>query len=326
MTKEESMPTFREYAKIVLEIKRYKIRESSFVLHWEQIVRNHLNPYFGEKRLDEIRRNDVEFYFIAKREYTRSYLKNHLCVLNEIFTNAVANDILNKNPCEKFILQVGAKSKKKTVYTSEETEYVLDFCKDHRFGLDVDLMLRYGVSKSELLGIKWSDIDFKNQIIHICRSVTPSQNANGNGVVIDSTKNEYRTRDLAIAEPTIELIKKKSQSIVIGRNVHKKLEGKVKNTEFLIYNRYGEVINPRTWQRRHYDVFMSQMQNYYADLGIDIPILNPHELRHTRASIWVNEGRNPYAIITEMGWSDFSMLNKIYAHRDIMQLRKQLDI
>lgn len=57
-----------------------------------------------------------------------------------------------------------------------------------------------------------------------------------------------------------------------------------------------------------------------------LPILNPHELRHTRASIWVNEGKNLFAIADQMGWSDLDMLRKRYAHGDINQLRKQLDL
>ena len=75
-------------------------------------------------------------------------------------------------------------------------------------------------------------------------------------------------------------------------------------------------------------IILITMREYYLnrDNPIDIPILNPHELRHTRASIWVNESKNLFAIADQMGWSDLDILRKRYAHGDINQLRKQLDL
>jgi integrase len=305
------------------------VRDNTYHLHWDNIVDNYLIPYFGNRPLDKIKRNDLELYFIANSDLCKSTLKTHLSVLNEIFSNACDNDLIEKNPCANFKLQVGRKSSEKKIYSKEQTDLILSYSEKHRFGLGVDIMLNCGVSRSELLGIKWEDIDFENHSVFVHQSVTPRQRKCSEGesrVVIDETKNRFRTRTVALPLSTINHICTHPREIIVGENKHKHIAGKIVVPEYLIYNRYGNVCSPDVWYRRHYKTFMTDMHNFYLKKGIDIPILSAHSLRHTRASLWLNEGKSPYAIAAEMGWADFEMLNRVYGHRDIDELRKLLDI
>ena len=68
------------------------------------------------------------------------------------------------------------------------------------------------------------------------------------------------------------------------------------------------------------------MAAHFEAEGIILKKLNPHELRHSRATIWVNNDVNLFAIAEEMGWSDLSMLRKVYGHPDINKLRSMLKI
>ena len=312
--------TFTEQANIILELKKHMVRQNTYKLHWENIVNKHLIPYFGESLISDIRKNDIEYYFISKKDYTKETLKSHLAVINEIFTNAYDNYYIERNPCEHFKLRVGTESIKKDVYTPEQAEMILQYCNLHRFGLAVDLMLRYGLSRSELLGIKWEDIDTKSKSIHIRRGVTVPQKKNsGTRIVVSEPKNRFRRRTVAIGDETVKLIKKRPRSITVS--------GDKIITEFLIYNKFGKPCRPDTWYRTHYKTFMTDMHEYYMlTQKIDIPILTPHELRHSIASKWLNEGKNCAAIAAELGWSDFSMLSRVYGHRDIDKLRVQLDL
>lgn len=56
----------------------------------------------------------------------------------------------------------------------------------------------------------------------------------------------------------------------------------------------------------------------------DIPILSPHELRHTRATLWITQGMDPYMSARLLGHSDLKMLTKIYDHASTETLRKVL--
>ena len=293
--------SFERQALHVLEIKKRKIKINTWQLNWNNVINNHLIPYFKDTEIGRIRKADIDQYFISKEDMARETLKKHLSCLQEIFKDAVDNDYLNKSPVARYSLDFGKSSQKKSVYSKEQAETVLAYATTHRFGLGVILLLEYGMSVSELLGLMYDDVDFEKKTIHIQRGVTLAENK----VVIGETKNEFRNRIIAVSDTCLDMIRSKERTC-----------------DFIISNKNGTVCRPDNYRRRHFNVFMLEMTQKYPE----IPALNPHELRHTRASIWVNEGRNLFAIAHEMGWSDLEMLRKRYAHPDINELRKELDL
>lgn len=298
--------TFKTVAENVLELKKGTIKDNTWQLKWKNIFENYLIPHFGNKQIRHIRKNDIELYIKSHSEkFTRSTLQVHLQDLNAIFRSAVENGIINRNPCEFVKIREGQKSAEKSVYTAEQAAYVLEYCNSHPYGLAPHLLLQYGMSRSEMLALTWDDIDYENRIIRIDKGLTET----GQGIVVDDPKNKFRKRLVPISEQTVKLLKEKDTG-----------------TEYVIANVNGGNMQPTNWYKRQYKPFMDDMHDYYIKQGIDIPMLNPHELRHTRASIWVNEGKNLYAIAEIMGWADLDMLRKRYAHGDITELRNLMNL
>lgn len=304
--------TFETWSRKVLSTLKGTIKDSSYNLTYRNSIENHLIPYFGKHHISNIKQIDIQEYF-NKKGKTLSFetLKKHKMSLNRIFESAVLNDICLKNPCQNIKLTSEIKSEKKSTYTKEQCKLVLEYSKIHRFGLSVHLMLTYGISRSELLGLMWEDIDLDERVMHIRRGVTDIQNANTGKmeIFIGETKNDFRKRDIPLFSETVELLK-----------------SQYNDSEYVICNSKKKVCSPRTWSRRHYDIFMRDMHKHYLEQGIDVPELNPHELRHTRASIWVNDGENIFAVADVLGHADLKMLRKRYAHSDIESTRKLLKI
>lgn len=308
----DSKITFETWARKVLESLKGTVKDSSYNLTYKNSIENHLIPYFGKHHIADIKQIDIQKYFNEKgKTLSEETLKKHKMSLNKIFESAVLNDVCMKNPCQSIKLISEIKPQKKRIYTKEQCKLVLDYSLTHRFGIGIYLMLTYGISRSELLGLKWEDIELNERIMHIRRGVTDVQNASTGKmeVVIGEPKNDFRKRDILLFSETAELLK-------IYQN----------GSEYVICNSNKKVCSPRTWSRRHYDVFMKDMHKYYQEKGIEIPKLNPHELRHTRASIWVNGGENIFAVADVLGHSDLKMLRKRYAHSDVESTRKLLKI
>ena len=55
-----------------------------------------------------------------------------------------------------------------------------------------------------------------------------------------------------------------------------------------------------------------------------VPFSNPHELRHTRATLWNAQGMALYLAARLLGHSDLKMLTKIYDHTSPEPLRQAL--
>lgn len=77
---------------------------------------------------------------------------------------------------------------------------------------------------------------------------------------------------------------------------------------------------PNNWENRVYRPFMRALHKLHPD----IPILSPHELRHTRATLWIVQGMDPYMSARLLGYSNSKMLTKIYDHTSTETLRKAL--
>lgn len=297
--------SFEEWAEIVLQHKKEKIKGISFLSNQESVARNHLIPYFSNAPLKSIIKTDIQDYVEVKKKTLKpSTINKHITMLSEIFSEAIDNGLTDYNPCKN--VKLPAVSKDKRVYTEEQAELVLKYCKLDKFGMAEHIILSYGMSKSEFLGITFDDVDFDNLTISINKGLTP-KNALTQTEVLAETKNKYRNRTIAITQETADYIK---ENVQFG---------------FLANPNKKGLPNCGTFRDRH-KAFMKRMHKYYEEQGIDVPELNLHELRHTRASIWVNQGKNLFAIAEQMGWSDLSMLRKVYGHADIQKLRNELDL
>lgn len=297
--------TFQQVADAVLAQRKKSLRINTYTTNWVGIFNKHLLPIFGKRDIAKITPQDIEKYFDEHSELAKNTLIKHQKCLNAVFNQAIKNKYIYSSPMFMFQINGGKKQKEKDVYTPEEAQLVLEYAKTHRFGLEIELLLKYGVSRSELLGIRREDIDFDKRTIHIQRGVT----SGGYGIVIDDPKNPYRNRYIAIDSETTERLRSRPEQGFI-------FTAKGKDTP----------VRPDGWHTRRYCVFMKEMVAHYKEQGIDIPIRMPHELRHTRATIWVNEGRNLFAIAEQLGWSDLEMLRKVYGHGDIDKLRTELDL
>lgn len=294
---------FADIARVVLELKRSKIKQNTWELKWKHVIDNHLVPYFGECDINSVRKNHIEKYFIEKSDLTYETLKVHYTCLSEIFRNADDNGYIERNPMTNFKLSVGQKSSTKRTYTADQARQVMEYARTHRFGLDIMLLLGYGLTVSELLGLKYEDFDAENLTLQVQRGVTRVEK----GLLISDTKNKYRNRLIPVSSEVAKMISDRQS---------------ISRSEYIICNKNDTVCRPDTWRTRHYKVFMSEFTAEHED----IPALNPHELRHTRTSLWVAENKNLYAIAEVLGWTDLEMLTKIYAHRDISAIRSQLEI
>lgn len=307
-------PLFKKVASDFLELKKGTVKNSTYNFTYYLPAEKYIIPYFGNTPISDIRKNDVELYLKKTQksnDFSSETIRKHYICLNQIFNNAYQNGLINRNPCTGIKLTSTQKSQKR-IYTPEESSLVLEYCTYHRFGLDVHLMLSYGISRSELLGIRWADIDLENAVIEINQGVVEAKNPDTGRteLVIGAPKNEFRQRVIPISAETVDLLKQQYCNRPFS--------------EYVISNQKGKACSPSTWHERHYKVFMTDMVDYYAAYNISVPALNPHELRHTRTSLWVNDDINLYAVASVMGWADLKMLRKRYAHPDIEKIRKAL--
>ena len=310
---------FKDWAQQWLETVKGTVRANTFAATYKNSVFKHLIPYFGEKKLNQIKQTDIQLYFNDRAVFfCLDTLKKDKSCLKQIFDTAIYNNLIDKNPLCGIKMPRTKLPEEKQIYTEKEVDCIFQYGYLHRFGYEVQLLTDTGLSRSELLGLKWCDIDLNQKVLYVKRSVTDTPNADTGKITVtlDLPKNRFRERVIPLRQEMCEIL----------MNEKEKRPTQKDNDNFVVKTRSGNPCSPRTWSTRHYQVFMSDMQNYYFSRGIHIPIYSPHQLRHTRASIWVNSNINLYAIAKVLGHADLDMLRKRYAHSDVEQLRLLLNI
>lgn len=301
--------TFVKAAEKWLESVKPTLSDSAYN-NYEVAIRLHLAPFFKNALIINIKAIDIQNYFNKiSIDTPLETMKKYKNCLNGIFKMAVDNDYCAKNPCENVKLVAQCCTDKKQTYTAEQAELILNYARTHKDGLAVILMLEYGIRKGEVLALKKDDIDFSENIIHINHSVADIKNKNTVKVevILKAPKNKQSCRDIPITNEVSKMLKE------------------VK-TDYIFANTKGGLYSPHNWTTRNYKRFMIDMQDHYKKQDIDIPILNPHELRHTRATLWVNSGKNLFAIAAILGHSDLKMLQQRYAHKNTKSIRDLLDL
>ena len=293
--------TFENWAQKWLETyKKGVVKEHTYNFTYKSNIEKYLIPYFGKAHISQIQQIDVQRYFnqaeLDGKPLAKSTMDKQKMILKSIFDAAIDNDLCYKNPVKNIKYQRVATSEERSVYTKEQTEKVLQYAKNNK-AIDIVILLGTGIRRSELLGLKWSDVDFVQNTIHIQRAVVQTKGK----ILVDKPKTKTSERFIPISSELSHYLKSNysNQEYVIGTDVPK---------------------SPSTYAKQ-FKRFMDSMQE-----TIGCPVLSPHELRHTYGTLLRESGADIYTIQKLMGHSDISVTAGIYVHNDIEVLRKDAKI
>ena len=169
--------------------------------------------------------------------------------------------------------------------------------------LIIYIAVYYGLRRSEILGLKWSAINFKNKTIKINHKVVKIK---GKGLV---GTNKMKTKSSNRTLPLIPHIEKMFLEEKQKQNANKKLCGNNYNYKFSDYvcvNPFGDLYKP-DFLTQHFVVIQ---QKY------NLKHIRFHDLRHSCASLML-ANKIPMKQIQEwLGHSSFQTTADIYSHLD----------
>jgi len=103
-----------------------------------------------------ITQSDIQSYFNSAiiKKLAANNLKRHRTILRNIFGKSVYNDLCRKNPVVDIKYSSDKESTRKQAYTQSQVEKLIKYCKIHKDGDMIIILLNTGVRRSELLGLK----------------------------------------------------------------------------------------------------------------------------------------------------------------------------
>lgn len=316
---------FKDFSMECLEkYKRPFVKGNTYSGTYLHPVQSRLIPYFGEAELDKILPIQVQDYVNQmSKKYKPETVKKDFTVLSFIMEHAVENGLCKTNPASKLIRLPKIERPEKHAYTQKQYDVVYEFAKKHSQGLSIMVMMETGISRSELLGLTWEDLDLKAGVIYINQGLVSYKDAEEGWVTeSDGLKNAYRRRAIPIVEPELlKRLREKPRTISYNPNHTIGKDTVTVETIHVFHSPEGRPYQPNNWNNRVFIPFMRDLQKEHPE----IPKLSAHELRHTRATLWIASGVDPMMAARLLGHSDTKMLMKIYDHTDVDTLRKVLE-
>ena len=158
-------------------------------------------------------------------------------------------------------------------------------------------MIATGARRGEIMGLKWSAVDFKKDEIKICNNLLYSKQR---GIYEDSPKTN-ETRYICVEHSVMQLLSqyRREQSLL-----RLKMGERWVNTGYCFTRENGEPMHPDSITD-----WLSKFSKKY-----DLPHINPHKFRHTQASILIGEGVDIITVAKRLGHKDPSTTSNIYAH------------
>lgn len=273
---------------------------------YKGVVNGRMTDYFQNKKitLQNIKPKHIqEFYqYLLDEGLSGNTVKHYHANIRKALQYAMKTDIILSNPADKVDLPKIEEYKPK-FYTSDEVKILLNEVIGTKLEIPVMIDCFYGFRRSEVIGLKWSAVDFENDTITINHTITQS---NGKLIIRDKTKTKSSKRSLPL-EPIVKsfLLELKEK-----QEKNKELCGDSYNQEYLEYicvDNCGNLIRPDYVT----ETFLKLLKKK------KLKIIRFHDLRHTCASILLKNGANMKEIQAWLGHSNYNTTANLYAHLDI---------
>ena len=275
---------------------------------YEMMATRIIIPYFETLniKLKELTTEDIQEFYSAQLERVSANTVIHYhAVIHRALKYAVKIKTIQSNPA----VNVERPRKEKFIgsfYDKKEINTLFDIIQSHPLEVAIKLAAFYGLRREEIIGLKWTAIDFENNTLTIQHTVTEC-NLDGKHIEVasDTAKTDSSLRTMPLVTNFREMLLAKKEK----QEHYRKLCGRSYCKEYLDYifvNEMGERWKPRYLS----DGFKRILEQN------GLRRIRFHDLRHTCASLLLANNVPMKKIQEWLGHSDFSTTANIYAHLD----------
>ncbi|MBI4591454.1 MAG: tyrosine-type recombinase/integrase [Candidatus Rokubacteria bacterium] len=276
--------SFREYANQWLEFHRANVKPATYD-SYKSVVNGHLVPRFGDHALSAIARPSLRQFTADLLESGRSAktARNVLTILHKILEDALEDGYLRSNPAHKF-RKPKVSIERVDFPTPQEVHHFLNHVSPAMYPLFLTAIMT-GMRRGEILGLQRGDIDWHSGQIHVRRTLYKRR------FVTPKSRKGLRAIDMA---PTV------------AHTLQGHLLKVADVPDALVFPaRRGKPMDPDNLIKREFQP---------ALVRAELRQIRFHDLRHTYASLLINNGENIKYIAEQMGHASVQITLDRYGH------------
>jgi integrase len=182
--------------------------------------------------------------------------------------------------------------------TEEQARKLLTAAKGERLELAINIGLQMGFRPGEVLGLTWDDIDLKNGVVTVHRSLKRERNK----LLLGDVKTPTSRRSVAMPRSLVDMFQ--HQRVV--QETERLAAGELWiDLSLVVATAVGTLVDPSNMRRDLLRVCETAGIGHWS----------PNQLRHSFASIVSSKGVNLEEIADAMGHVDTRMTSLVYRHR-----------
>jgi integrase len=276
------MTKFNHYSSLYLDFKKHELKFSTLD-KYTNIVRDRLNPIFGEMEVTNIRPSDIKKWLYALDDVGGKSKRIYLGVLSGILQEALFDEVIDKNPVRNVRLPKFDRPKIKP-FSAEEVRKIMALTTNDNYRFYLAIAFYTGMRSGEIIGLKKIDIDFQKNTIRVERTRSRFGES--------TPKTKYSIREIPIIELLTPYIKE-------------------------LYNKHdNEYLFITQYKKPYKDTTVFQEQFWKPALKeLNIPYRRPYNARHTYATnMLYNNLVTPVQLAQLLGHANTQMVFDVYVN------------
>ena len=281
-----------------LVVVENSVRPNTYI-QYSQIVHQHIVPVLGKILLKDLRPDHVQKLYTVKLKNGISARTTQLihAVIHRALNHALKQGLVARNVSDAVTRPKVPRKEMKTL-DDYQVRQLLQAAEETRMQTLFWIAVSTGLRKGEILGLKWSDLDWNNGRLQIQRQV---QRIKGVGLVLCEPKSASGRRVIILGEKTLDRLRKHKEEQYRERN---RAGDMWKENDLIFPSPNGTILD----QSKVNKVYKKCLQK------AGLPNLRFHDLRHSAATLMLQQGIHPKVVQERLGHSDISLTLNIYSH------------
>lgn len=288
-------PTFHEFASQWLDSRRHELAART-IEDYELGLTHHLLPFFKDHHLSQITAREIDRYKTAKvrereqgnveRPLSNRTINKTLIRLGQILDVAVRYDLIAHNPVKSKVTKLKEQTPTRARLHGEQVQVLLQHAGRHR-ALLATAIIAGGLRVSELINLRWRDIDLAGAVLQVPVS-----------------KTEAGIRPVHLEPELVTLLRE-----------HKLAARWSQPEDFVFPGRYRNKPRERNSVRTRSLHNSVKRANEALEKNGQPPIpadITFHALRRTYAALRAELGEHPAITAAQMGHTDPRMTLRVY--------------
>jgi len=266
---------------------------------YAQIVHQHICPSLGKTKLKDLRPDMIQSLYNAKLSDgigARTVSLIH-AVLHKALNYALKMGMIVRNPADAVTKPKSRRAEMHTLDDTQARNFLLAAQESRLYAL-YHVAISTGLRIGELLGLKWSDLDWTTHKISVQRQL---QRLTGKGLVFSEPKTRAGRRVIVLGKSTINVLHEHFDDQFEER---KQADKEWNKLDLIFVSSEGTPLDQRNVTRDYKEILKKA----------GCPEIRFHDLRHTAASLMLQQNVHPKVVQERLGHSDISLTLNTYSH------------